>query len=139
MPGCHSLLLPGVPLFGKILAFDFVGSFGSRGISRLYVDHTPGIRLGHTGPWDSYLCVYPLGHSYRVVGQYIYRRVHVGYGRLSGIDPPPGPDCCAVLCVGLVQPADLASCTRSGPLYVPESCRSYTVCVKCSRPLSGPN
>ena len=99
MLSCHSLLLPGVPLFVKILAFDFVGSFGSHGVSRLYVGHTPGIRLGHTGPWDSYLCVCHPGHSYRVVDQYICRRVHGGCGRFSGIDPLPGPNCCAVLCV----------------------------------------
>ena len=129
MLGCHSLLLPDVPLFGKILASDFVGSFGSRGVSRLCVDYTPGIRLSHTGPWDSYLCVFPPGHSYRVVDQYICRRFHVGCGRLSGIDLLPGPDCSVVLCVGPVQPTDLASCTRIGLLYVSESGKSYIVCA----------
>ena len=68
MSGFHSLLLPGVLLFGKILAFGSFGSSSSPGVSRPCVDRTPGIRLGYTGPWDSYLRVYPLGHSYRVVG-----------------------------------------------------------------------
>ena len=139
MLGCYSLLLPDVLLFGKILAFDSVGSFGSLGVYRLCVGHIPGSRLAHTCPCDSHLCVSRCGHSYHSVDQYIYRRIHVGRGRLSGIDLLPGPNCSVVLCVGPVQPANLASCTRSGPLYVPESCKSYTVCAECSRPLSGPD
>ena len=107
MSGFHSLLRLDVLLFGKILAFGSFGSSGSPDVSRPCVDRTPGIRLGYTGPGDSYLCVYPLGHSYRVVGQCICRDVLVGCGRLSGNDPLPGPDCCMVLCAELVPPADL--------------------------------
>ena len=107
MLGCYSLLLPAVLLFGKILAFDSVGSFGSLGVYRLYVGHIPGSHLAHTGPFDSRLCIFHRSHSRHVVDQYICRRVHVGRGRLSGIDLLPGPDCCAVLCAELVPPADL--------------------------------
>ena len=139
MLGCYFLLLLGVLLYGKILAFDSVGIFSSLGVYRLCIGHILGSRLAHTGPCGSHLCVCNHGHSYRVVDQYIYRRVHVGRGRFAEIDLLPGPDYCTVLCVGLVQPADLASCTHSGPLYVPESCKSYIVCIECSRPLSGLN
>ena len=139
MLGCYFLLLPGVLPCKKILAFDFVGNFGSLGVYRLCAGHILGSRLSHTGPCDSRLCVFRRGHSYHVVDQYIYHRVDVGHGRLSGINLLPGLDCSVVLCVGPVQPADLASCTRSGLSYVPESCESYTMCAECSRPLSGPN
>ena len=106
MSGCYSLLLPGVLLFGKILAFGSFGSFGSPGVHRLCAGHSLGSRLANTGPCDSHLCVCCRGHSYRVVDQYTCRHVPVGRGRFFIIDLLPGPDYCAVLCVGPVQPAD---------------------------------
>ena len=60
-------------------------------------------------------------HSHHIADQCIYRRARVGRDRLSRIVLLPGPDCSVVLCVGPVPPVDLASCTRIGPLYVPES------------------
>ena len=129
MLGCHFLLLLGVLPCGKILSFDSVGSFSSLGAYRLCVGHIPESPLTHTGPFGSRLCVFRRGHSRHVFDEYIYHRARVGRDRLSGIGLLPGLDCSVVLCVGPVQPADLASCTRSGPLYLPESGKSYTLCA----------
>ena len=101
MLGCYSLLLLGVPLCGKILAFDSVGSFGSLGVYRLYVGHIPGSHLVHTSP-----SVFRRDHSRHVADQCIYRYAGVGRSRLSRIGLLWGPDCSVVLCVGPVPLAD---------------------------------
>ena len=124
MLGCFPSQPPDALPCKKTLASDSVGNYGSLDVYRLDVGHIPGSYLVHTGPCDSRPYIFRRDHSPHVADQYICRR-----GRLSGIDPLPGPDCSVVICVGPVQPDNLANCTRIGPLYAPETGKSYTVCA----------
>ena len=103
---CHLLLPLDALLCGKILASDFVGNSGSPQDCHPFAGHTLGNNLVHIGPYDSCPCVFCRDHSHHVVGHCIYRRAHVGRGRLSGIALLPGPDYSVVLCAGLVLPAN---------------------------------
>ena len=106
MLGCYLSLPPDALLYGKTLASDSTGNYGSLDVYSLYVGHIPGSHLVHTGPCDSRPYIFHRDHSRHVANQCIYCRAHVGRGRLSGIDLLLGPDCSVVPCVGPVPPAD---------------------------------
>ena len=72
MLGCHSLLLPDVPLFGKILASDFVGNFGSLDAYHPFTGHILGSNPVHIELCDSCPYVDRRGHSHQASPRYLY-------------------------------------------------------------------